>query len=68
MNKLCMGAGQFVGKPGNRPRQDFYPHSPTAGAQAFPASIGAQSAVAQPFFKLSRIPGHIISCYYSLKI
>jgi hypothetical protein len=68
MNNLCMSAEQIVRKPVRRPRVDFYPHSPTAGAQAFPASDSAQSTVAQPFFELSRIPGHIISCYYFLKI
>jgi hypothetical protein len=63
-----MGAEQFVGNSGRRPKPKNYPQFLTAAAQAFPFSDRMQSTVAQPFLDLSRIPGPISSCYYSLKI
>jgi hypothetical protein len=68
MNKLCVSGEQFVGNPAQRPKLDIYPHPPTAASQAFPHSDRMQSAVAQPFLELYRVPGDLISCYYSLKI
>jgi hypothetical protein len=64
MNNLCMNAEQFVGKASFQAKRENHPQSPTAAAQAFPLSISAQSFVAAELSDLSRVPGHIISCYY----
>jgi hypothetical protein len=61
-----MNAGQFVGKASFQPKLEKHPQSRTAAAQAFPPSASAQSVVAAKLSDLSRVPGHIISCYYFL--
>jgi hypothetical protein len=68
MNKLCIGAGQIVGNQQYSPPREIYPQWFTAASQAVPLSNRMQLTVAPVFSDLSRISGHIISCYYSLKI
>jgi hypothetical protein len=68
MNKLCIGAGQIVGNQQYLPPREIYPQRLTAASQALPLSNRMQLAVATMFSDLSRVSGHIISCYYSLKI